>query len=54
MKKSTFWTIIAIIAIIFAAHAACTCQFIPAITGITICCSSLVVGAWYERKEINN
>ena len=51
MKKSTFWMVVAIIAIIFATHAACTCQLIPAMTGITTCCSSLVVGAWYERKE---
>ena len=51
MKKSTFWIIVAAISIILAAHAALTLQFIKAIIGITTCCASLVVGAWYERKE---
>ena len=51
MKKSIFWLIIAIISLIFAIHNALTCNIIQAILGCTICCSSLVIGAWYEREE---
>ena len=51
MKKSTFCIILAAISIIFAANAALSCEIITAMTGITLGCSSLVVGAWYERKE---
>ena len=51
MKKSTFWIIVAAISIIFAANAALSCEIITAMTGITLGCASLVVGAWYERKE---
>jgi len=50
-KKSTFCIILAAISIIFAANAALSCEIIAAMTGITLGCSSLVVGAWYERKE---
>lgn len=51
MKKSTFWMIVAVIAIIFTIHAVCNIDFIQAMVGVTTCCASLVVGAWYERKE---
>ena len=51
MKKSTFWTIVAIISIIFAAHNALSCNILQSMFGCTICCSSLVIGAWYEREE---
>ena len=51
MKKSIFWLIVALIAILFTTHAACTYQFVSAMTGITICCISLVISAWYEREE---
>lgn len=51
MKKSTFWIIIAAISIIFAAHNALTCNIIQAMLGCTLCCSSLVIGAWHEREE---
>lgn len=51
MKKSTFWIIVAAISIILAAHHALTHGVLQAMFGCTICCASLVVGAWYERKE---
>ena len=51
MEKSTFWIIVAAISIIFAAHNALTCNVIQAIFGCTLCCSSLVIGAWHEREE---
>lgn len=51
MNKSKLWLIVAIISIIFAAHNALTCNIIQAILGCAICCSSLVIGAWYEREE---
>ena len=51
MKKSSFWTIIAIVAIVFAVHSACTLQILSSMICITTCCTSLVIGAWYERKE---
>ena len=51
MNKSKLWLIIAIISIIFAAHNALTCNIIQAILGCTLCCSSLVIGAWHEREE---
>ena len=51
MKKSTFWIIVAAISIIFTIHAVCNIAFIQAMVGCASCCASLVVGAWYERKE---
>lgn len=51
MKKSTFWIIVAAIAIVFTIHAVCNIDFIQAMIGVTTCCASLVIGAWYERKE---
>lgn len=51
MKKSKLWLIVAIISIIFAAHYALNCLVLQAMIGCTICCSSLVVSAWYEREE---
>lgn len=49
MKKSTFCIILVAISIIFAA-----CKIITEITGLILGCSSLVAGAWYERKEKRN
>jgi hypothetical protein len=54
MKKSTFWTIVAVISIIFAAYYALNHGVLQAIFGCTACCASLVVGAWYEREEREN
>lgn len=51
MKKSTFWIIVAAISIMFAAHNALSCNILQSIFGCATCCSSLVVEAWYERKE---
>ena len=51
MKKSSFWTIVAIVTIIFAVHSACTLQILSSMICITICCAALVIGAWYEREE---
>lgn len=51
MKKSTFWTIVAVISIIFAAHYALNNGVLQAMFGCTTCCASLVIGAWYEREE---
>ena len=51
MKKSTFWIIVATIAIIFAVHSAMNMDVIQAMTDCASCCASLVVGAWYEREE---
>lgn len=51
MKKSTFWIIVAVISIIFAIHSVINMNVIQAMFGCATCCSSLVVGAWYERKE---
>ena len=51
MKKSTFWIIVAAISIIFAAYYALNHGVLQAMFGCTSCCASLVVGAWYERKE---
>ena len=51
MKKSKLWLIVAIISIIFAAHYALNCLVFQAMIGITTCCASLVIGAWYEREE---
>ena len=51
MKKSTFWIIVAAISIILAAYYAANHGVLQAMFGCAICCSSLVVGAWYERKE---
>lgn len=54
MKKSTFWIIVAVIAIIFAIHSVMNMNVIQAMIGCATCCSSLVVGAWYERKELDS
>lgn len=51
MKKSKFWTICAAISIIFATHSVSNLDFIQAIVGCASCCTSLVIGAWYEREE---
>lgn len=51
MKKSTFWIIVAVISIVLAAYYAANHGVLQAMFGCTTCCSSLVVGAWYERKE---
>ena len=51
MKKSTFWIIVAVISIVFAVHSIMNTNVIQAMIGCATCCSSLVVGAWYERKE---
>lgn len=51
MKKSTFWLIVAAISIILAAYHALTHGVLQAMFGCTICCASLVVEAWCERKE---
>lgn len=51
MKKSTFWIIVAAIAIIFAVHSVMNMDVIQAMIGCASCCASLVVGAWYEREE---
>ena len=53
MKKSTFWIIVAAISIIFAVHSVSNLDIIQAMVGCATCCASLVVGAWYERKENN-
>ena len=54
MKKSTFWIIVAAISIIFAVHSVMNMNVIQAMIGCATCCSSLVVGAWYERKELDS
>jgi hypothetical protein len=54
MKKSTFWIIVAVISIIFAVHSVMNMNIIQAMIGCATCCSSLVVGAWYERKELDS
>lgn len=51
MKKSTFWIIVAMISIIFAAYYALNCLILQSIFACATCCASLVVEAWYERKE---
>ena len=51
MKKSTFWIIVAVISIVFAVHSVMNMNVIQAIISCATCCASLVVGAWYERKE---
>lgn len=51
MKKSTFWIIVAVISIVFAVHSVMNMNVIQAMIGCATCCASLVVGAWYERKE---
>lgn len=51
MKKSTFWIVCAAISIMFTVHAVCNINFIQAMIGCATCCTSLVVGAYYERKE---
>lgn len=51
MKKSTFWIIVAAISIILAVYYAANNGVLQAMFGCATCCSSLVVGAWYERKE---
>lgn len=51
MKKSTFWTIIAVISIILAVYSVMNMNVIQAMIGCATCCASLVVGAWYEREE---
>ena len=51
MKKSKPWLIGAIISIVFATYYALNCLIIQGIFACATCCSSLVVGAWYERGE---
>lgn len=51
MKKSTFWIIVAAISIVLAAYYTANHGVLQAMFGCATCCSSLVVGAWYERKE---
>ena len=51
MKKSTFWIIVAMISIIFAAYYALNCLILQSIFACATCCTSLVVGAWYEKEE---
>ena len=51
MKKSTFWLIVAIISIIFAAHYALNCLIVQGVFACASCCASLVFGAYYEREE---
>ena len=51
MNKSQVWIIIAAISIILAAYFALNCLVIQGIIGCAMCCSSLVIGAWHERKE---
>lgn len=51
MKKSTFWIIVAVISIVLAAYYAANHSVLQAMFGCATCCASLVVEAWYERKE---
>lgn len=51
MKKSTFWIIVAAISIVLAAYYAANHGVLQAMFGCATCCSSLVIGAWYEREE---
>ena len=51
MKKSKFWIIVAATSIICAAYYALNHGVLQTMFGCTMCCASLVVGAWYEREE---
>lgn len=51
MKKSKLWLIVAIISIIFATYYALNCLIIQGIFACASCCTSLVIGAYYEREE---